>query len=74
MRAARSCFDAWLPRRGGQGNQEEKAMLRQVREFIRRKDESAFTDWVRPADDTEIHAPGKPVRAGYRGDIPFLKP
>ncbi len=66
MWAARTCFDAWLSRRGGQGNQEEKAMLRQVREFIRRKGESAFTDWDRPANDTEKHAPGKPDRAGYR--------
>jgi putative DNA primase/helicase len=66
MWAARKCFDAWLSRRGGQGNQEEKAMLRQVREFIRRKGESAFTDWDRPANDTDKHAPGKPDRAGYR--------
>ncbi len=66
MQAARTCFDAWLSRRGGQGNQEERAMLRQVREFIRRKGESAFTDWDRPANDTEKHAPGKPDRAGYR--------
>lgn len=66
MQAARTCFAAWLSRRGGQGNQEEKAMLRQVREFIRRKGESAFTDWDRPANDTDKHAPGKPDRAGYR--------
>lgn len=66
IQAARTCFDAWLSRRGGQGNQEEKAMLRQVREFIRRKGESAFTDWDRPANDTDKHAPGKPDRAGYR--------
>ncbi len=66
LSAARTCFDAWLSRRGGQGNQEEKAMLRQVREFIRRKGESAFTDWERPANDTDKHAPGKPDRAGYR--------
>jgi uncharacterized protein (DUF927 family) len=66
IQAACTCFDAWLSRRGGQGNQEEKAMLRQVREFIRRKGESAFTDWDRPANDTDKHAPGKPDRAGYR--------
>ena len=41
-------------------------MLRQVREFLRRKGESAFTDWDRPANDTDKHAPGKPDRAGYR--------
>jgi uncharacterized protein (DUF927 family) len=66
MQAAVVCFKAWLTRRGGQGNQEERAMLQQVREFIRRKGESAFTDWERPANDTDKHAPGKPDRAGYR--------
>ncbi len=66
MQAAVACFRAWLARRGGQGNQEETAMLQQVREFIRRKGESAFTDWDRPANDTDKHAPGKPDRAGYR--------
>jgi len=66
MTAAVTCFKAWLARRGGQGNQEERAMLQQVREFLRRKGESAFTDWDRPANDTDKHAPGKPDRAGYR--------
>jgi uncharacterized protein (DUF927 family) len=70
LSAARTCFDAWLSRRGGQGNAEEKAMLRQVREFIRRKGESAFTDWDRPANDSDKHAPGKPDRAGYRRPCP----
>ena len=66
LQAGRTCFDAWLSRRGGQGNQEERAMLSQIREFLRRKGESAFTDWDRPANDTDKHAPGKPDRAGYR--------
>lgn len=66
MQAAVTCFRAWLGRRGGQGNQEERVMLQQVREFLRRKGESAFTDWDRPANDTDKHAPGKPDRAGYR--------
>jgi len=66
MSAARVCFDAWMARRGGDGNQEERAMLRQVREIIQRKGESAFTDWGRPANNTESHAPGKPDRIGYR--------
>ncbi|MBK7416151.1 MAG: hypothetical protein IPJ38_14620 [Dechloromonas sp.] len=61
-----TCFKAWLSRRGGQGNQEERAMLSQLREFLRRKGESAFSDWDRPANDTDKHAPGKPDRAGYR--------
>ena len=66
IKAARLCFEAWLNRRGGQGNQEERAMLSQIREFLRRKGESAFSDWDRPANDTSQHAPGKPDRAGYR--------
>lgn len=70
LQAARTCFDAWLSRRGGQGNQEEKSMLRQVREFLRRRGESAFSDWDRPANETAAHAPGKPDRAGYRRTCP----
>lgn len=66
MKAARTCFDAWLARRGGEGNQEERAALRQVREFLRRYGESAFTDMDRPANDTDKHAPVRSDRAGYR--------
>jgi uncharacterized protein (DUF927 family) len=66
MKAARTCFDAWLARRGGEGNAEERAALRQVREFLRRYGESAFTDMDRPANDTDKHAPVRSDRAGYR--------
>lgn len=66
MRAARTCFDAWLARRGGEGNAEERAALRQVREFLRRYGESAFTDMDRPANDSDKHAPVRSDRAGYR--------
>lgn len=66
MRAARTCFEAWLARRGGEGNQEERAILEQVREFLRRYGESAFTDWERPAMDSDKHAPVRSDRAGYR--------
>lgn len=66
MKAARTCFDAWLSRRGGEGNAEERAALRQVREFLRRYGESAFTDMDRPANDTDKHAPVRSDRAGYR--------
>lgn len=66
MRAARACFQAWLSRRGGEGNQEERAILAQVREFLRRYGESAFTDWERPANDADKHAPVRSDRAGYR--------
>lgn len=66
MKAARTCFDAWLTRRGGEGNAEERAALRAVREFLRRYGESAFTDMDRPANDTDKHAPVRSDRAGYR--------
>lgn len=66
MKAARTCFDAWLARRGGEGNAEERAALAQVREFLRRYGESAFTDMDRPANDTDKHAPVRSDRAGYR--------
>jgi uncharacterized protein (DUF927 family) len=66
MQAARTCFEAWLSRRGGEGNQEEYVILAQVREFLRRYGESAFTDWERPANDTDKHAPVRSDRAGYR--------
>lgn len=70
MKAARVCFDAWLSRRGGEGNQEERAALRQVREFLRRYGESAFTDMDRPANDTDKHAAVRSDRAGYRRHDP----
>jgi len=66
MRAAATCFRAWLERRGGEGNQEERAMLSQVREFIRRRGESAFSDWDRPGNDSNTHAPRSADRVGYR--------
>ncbi len=66
MQAARTCFDAWLSRRGGEGNAEERAALQAVREFLRRYGESAFSDMDRPANDTEKHAAVRSDRAGYR--------
>ncbi len=66
MAAARKCFEAWLSRRGGESNQEERIALMQVREFLRRYGESAFTDWYRPANDTDKHAAVRSDRAGYR--------
>jgi uncharacterized protein (DUF927 family) len=65
MKAARTCFDAWLTRRGGEGNAEERAALAAVREFLRRYGESAFTSWERPAND-DNRAPVRSDRAGYR--------
>jgi len=69
MKAARTCFDAWLTRRGGEGNQEERAALRTVREFLRRYSESTFTPWDRPAND-DSHAPVRSDRTGYRKHDP----
>lgn len=66
MKAVAVCFRAWLDRRGGEGNQEERAMLSQVREFLRRYGESAFTDWDRPGNDPDKHAPRSADRVGYR--------
>lgn len=69
MGAAMACFTAWLAGRGGEGNHEERAMLGQVREFLRRYGESAFTDWDRPAADTDTHASVRSDRVGFRRHI-----
>lgn len=65
-RAALACFRAWLAKRGGSGKQEDRAILATVREFLQRYGESAFTDWDRPANDSDKHAPVRSDRAGYR--------
>ena len=65
MTAARACFDAWKARRGGEGNQEERAALAAVREFLRRYGESSFTEWDRPPNKDD-HAPVRSDRSGYR--------
>jgi putative DNA primase/helicase len=62
-RAARSCFDAWLASRGGNGNAEEYSMLAQVRSFIQLHGAGRFTWWHRAGDD---HAPNTLSRVGYR--------
>jgi putative DNA primase/helicase len=66
MDAAGSLFDAWLKARGGEGNQEERAMLAQVRDFLTRHGEARFTDWDRPASDTDARGPRVINRAGFR--------
>lgn len=65
MGAARTCFEAWKARRGGEGNQEERAALAAVREFLRRYGESSFTEWDRPPNKDD-HAPVRSDRTGYR--------
>jgi putative DNA primase/helicase len=62
-RAALACFNAWLAARGGAGNGEVVAMLRQVRRFLESHGEGRFSMWHRGADD---HAPKTLQRAGVR--------
>ena len=62
-RAARACFNAWLAARGGNGNGEVAAMLRQVRRFLELHGEGRFTWWHRAADD---HSAKTLQRAGFR--------
>lgn len=62
-RAARDCFNAWLLARGGIGNGEVSAMLRQVRRFLEAHGEGRFTWWHRAADD---HSAKTLNRAGQR--------
>ncbi len=61
--AARTCFDAWLAARGGDGNGEVTTMLRQVRRFLESHGEGRFTWWHRAADD---HNAKTLHRAGFR--------
>lgn len=58
-----ACFDAWLLTRGGAGNGEVRAMLRQVKRFFEEHGESRFTWWHRGADD---HNTKTLQRAGFR--------
>jgi putative DNA primase/helicase len=62
-RAARACFNAWLAARGGIGNGEIVAMLRQVRRFLELNAEGRFAMWHRGGDD---QAPKTLNRAGVR--------
>jgi putative DNA primase/helicase len=62
-RAARACFNAWLAARGGIGNGEVVAMLRQVRRFLELNAEGRFAMWHRGSDD---QAPKTLNRAGVR--------
>lgn len=66
MQAAVTCYKAWLAQRGGAGNLEELNMLAQVRRFFEAHGEARFTDWDRPACNTDSHPPRTIMRAGYR--------
>jgi putative DNA primase/helicase len=61
--AARSCFAIWLSARGGAGDTEHTAILRQVSAFFQLHGGSRFVSWHRATDD---HAPNVINRAGYR--------
>jgi putative DNA primase/helicase len=62
-RAARACFESWLAARGGIGNGEVVAMLRQVKRFLETHGDGRFSMWHRGSDD---HAPKTLQRAGVR--------
>lgn len=62
-RATKACFEAWLLARGGAGNGEVTAMLRQVRGFLEAHGEGRFTWWHRATDD---HNAKTLQRAGFR--------
>lgn len=64
--AAEKLFYAWIEARGGTGDQEERAAVAQVRDFLSRHGEARFTDWDRPAADSDKHAPRVINRAGFR--------
>lgn len=61
--AARTCFAVWLNGRGGSGDVEHAAILRQVSSFFQLHGGSRFVFWHRATDD---HAPNVINRAGYR--------
>lgn len=65
LRAAGECLKAWLAQRGGESNQEERAMLAQVRRFIEQHGEGRFTDFSRPVAE-DNHATKTLHRCGYR--------
>lgn len=65
MKAAAACFNAWLSNRGGEGKHEDREALAQVRTFLLRYGESAFTDWDRPAS-ADNHASVRSDRVGFR--------
>jgi len=62
-RGAKACFDAWLSARGGDGNGEVLAMLRQARGFIEAHGAGRFPWLHRGADD---HVATTINRAGVR--------
>lgn len=63
MNAAKFCFGAWLEGRGGAGNSEHNAILRQVSGFFQLHGDARFVWWHRAADDRK---PNTINRAGFK--------
>jgi len=61
--AACACFEAWLEGRGGAGNTEHTAILRQVSGFFQAHGDSRFVWWHRALDDRKPNAVN---RAGFK--------
>ncbi|RKP56613.1 DUF927 domain-containing protein [Pararobbsia silviterrae] len=71
IEAAHACFKAWVHERGGVGNAEASAMLRQVRGFLEAHGDARFT-WVQRVDDDRA---GKTMhRAGFKRFLSGGKP
>jgi uncharacterized protein (DUF927 family) len=65
FKAAETCFKAWLQGFGGEGNQEARSMLSQVRLYLEQNGEGAFADIDRSAIE-DNHAARVTMKAGYR--------
>lgn len=74
FKGAAACFKAWLHGFGGEGNQEQRAMLSQVRWFLEQHGEGRFADFKRNAIEDD-HAARVTNKAGYRvHDKEMLEP
>ena len=58
LKAAAICFKDWLSVRGGSGNQEDKAILEQVKYFFEQNSESRFYDLTTNKNDKIINMAG----------------
>lgn len=63
MAAAKVCFAAWIDGRGGAGNSEHVAILRQVSGFFQLHGDARFVWWHRASDDRK---PNTINRAGFK--------
>jgi uncharacterized protein (DUF927 family) len=61
MQAARTCFAAWIARRGGSQPKEEREALEQVAHFLEKHGEARFVDLDHPDQRRDVAN-----RAGYR--------